>query len=116
MAKGVKSSLRGMYGGGGWYCASVKDQILPKRESFVSSNSSPAQAGLRQKNDAFGKKTVPQLVQRLPRSAGSSSVVNQPSIAGTAVRVSGPPAGVISDTSSDYPQTTVPRRSRAGRP
>src|SRR3954451_17342652 len=98
MAKGVKSSLRGMYGGGGWYCASVKDQILPKRESFVSSNSSPAQVGLRQKNDAFGKNTVPQVVQRLPKRAGSSPVVNQPSIAG--VRVS--------DTASDYTPAMPP--------
>src|SRR3954454_15365859 len=97
MAKGVKSSLRGMYGGGGWYCASVKDQILPKRESFVSSNSSPAHAGLRQKNDAFGKNTVPQVVQRLPSNAGWSSIVNQPSIAGTRLSVV-----EFSDTASGY--------------
>src|SRR3954468_7652755 len=98
MAKGLKSSLRGMYGGGGWYCASVKDQIRPKRESLVSSNSSPAHAGLRQKNDALGKNTVPQVVHRLPSRAGSSSVVNQPSIAGRRV----------SDTASDYTPAMPP--------
>jgi hypothetical protein len=38
---------------------------------------------LRQKNAAFGKKTVVHEVQRLPSSTGSSSIVNQPSIAGT---------------------------------
>jgi hypothetical protein len=60
----------------------VKDQIRPWRDSRASSNSSPEQFGLRQKNDAFGKNTVPQLVQRLPNRTGSSSIVNQPSIAG----------------------------------
>jgi hypothetical protein len=40
---------------------------------------------LRQKPLAFGKNTVPQLVQRVPKRWGSASVVNQPSTAGTAV-------------------------------
>src|SRR3954465_5099939 len=98
MAKGLKSSLRGMYGGGGWYCASVKDQIRPKRESLVSSNSSPAHAGLRQKNDALGKNTVPQVVHRLPSRAGSPVVGDQPAIAGRRV----------SDTASDYTPAMPP--------
>jgi hypothetical protein len=51
---------------------------------------------LRQKFDAFGKKTVPQEVHRLPISAGESPVVNQPSIAGTRSRTA------VSDTPSDY--------------
>src|SRR4051795_12051248 len=104
MAKGLKSSLRGMYGGGGWYCASVKDQIRPKRESLVSSNSSPAQSGLRQKNDALGKNTVPQVVHRLPSSTGASWTVNQPSMAGTRRAE----AVVVSDTPSDYPAGMPP--------
>jgi hypothetical protein len=76
----------------------VNDQIRPRRESRVSANSSPLHAGLRQKNDAFGKKTVPHVVQRLPRRTGSSSIVNQPSIAGFTARVD----VEESDTPSDY--------------
>src|SRR3954465_10245065 len=98
MAKGANSSLRGTYGGGGWYCASVNDQIRPTRESFVSSNSSPAHAGLRQKNDALGKNTVPQVVHRLPSRAGSPVVGDQPAIAGRRV----------SDTASDYTPAMPP--------
>src|SRR3954451_1273585 len=72
--------------------------MRPRRASRVSSNSSPEHAGLRQKNDAFGKNTVPQVVQRLPSSAGWSSTVNQPSIAGTRLSVV-----EFSDTASGYP-------------
>ena len=58
---------------------------MPRRESAVSSTSSPPQAGFRQKPEVRGKNTVPQVVHRLPSSAGSGPVVNQPSIAGVAV-------------------------------
>src|SRR4051794_11855492 len=71
--------------------------MRPRRDSRASSNASPEHAGLRQKNDAFGKNTVLQVVQRLPSSAGWSSTVNQPSIAGT--RLS---AVEFSDTASGY--------------
>ena len=74
----------------------------------MSSKASPSQAGFRQKKVAFGKKTVPQVVQRLPISAGRSPTVNHPSIAGTAVRPVAVTAGEISDTSSDYSQTMPP--------
>ncbi len=47
----------------------------------------PRSAGLRQKPAVRGKNTVPQLVHRVPSSAGSAPVVNQPSIAGVAVSV-----------------------------
>src|SRR4051794_18349493 len=104
MANGACSADRGTKGGGGWYCASVKLQIRPRRESAVSSNSSPLHAGLRQKKDALGKNTVPQVVHRLPSSAGSSPVVNQPSIAG----VRGRPV-VVSDTPSDYSRPVLER-------
>src|SRR3954468_13935286 len=104
MANGACSADRGTKGGGGWYCASVKLQIRPRRESAVSSNSSPLHAGLRQKKEAFGKNTVPHVVHRLPSSAGSSPVVNQPSIAG----VRGRPV-VVSDTASDYSRPVLER-------
>src|SRR3954447_23675172 len=104
MANGACSADRGTKGGGGWYCASVKLQIRPRRESAVSSNSSPLHAGLRQKKDALGKNTVPHVVHRLPNSAGSSPVVNQPSIAG----VRGRPV-VVSDTPSDYSRPVLER-------
>jgi hypothetical protein len=77
--------VRATYGAGGWYCASVYDQTVPRRDSSASSNSSPVQPGLRQKPDARGKNTVPHAVQRDPSSAGSDPVVNQPSMAGVAV-------------------------------
>src|SRR3954466_4124388 len=72
--------------------------MRPRRDSWASSNSAPSHAGLRQKNDAFGKNTVPHVVQRLPSNLGSSSMVNQPSIAGRRV----------SDTPSDYTRRMAP--------
>ena len=87
-----------MYGGGGSYCASVNDQIRPCRDNVAGSKSTLSQSGLRQENDAFGKNTVEQLVQRLPNRAGSASMVNQPSIAGTR----------RSDTPSDYTPAMAP--------
>src|SRR3954467_12704790 len=77
--------------------------MRPRRDSRACSNSSPSQAGLGQKNDAFGKNTVPHVVQRLPSSTGSSSIVNQSAMAGTRVRLVG-----ISDTASDYTSAMPP--------
>jgi len=64
---------------------------VPRRESSVSSNSSPAHAGFLQKPAVRGKKTVPHVAHRDPSSAGSGPVVNQPSIAGVPVAVMSPP-------------------------
>jgi hypothetical protein len=77
----------------------VNDQILPRLDNRASSNSLPSQAGLPQKNDALGNQTVPQVVHLLPSKAGSSSMVNQPSIAGARFNVALIGA---SDTPSDY--------------
>jgi len=63
----------------------VYDQIVPRRDSVVSANSSPGHAGLRQNPCVGGKYTVSHVVHRDPSSAGSGPVVNQPSIAGVAV-------------------------------
>ena len=49
-----------MYGGGGWYCASVYDQTVPLRESSTSSNSSLKQLGFLQNVASRGKEMVPQ--------------------------------------------------------
>src|SRR3954464_10852977 len=81
--------------------------MRPCRDNRVSSNSSPAHAGLRQKKDALGKKTVPHVVHLLPSSDGSSSMVNQPSIAGARVTF------VVSDTPSDYSRTALSGESHA---
>jgi probable F420-dependent oxidoreductase len=82
----------------------VNDQIRPWRDNGVSSNSSPEQDGLRQKPEAFGNHTVAQVVHRLPSNAGSTPVVNQPSIAGTRSRTLDPE----SDTPSDYTPGMAP--------
>ena len=71
-----------MYGGGGWYCASVYDQTVPLRESSTSSNSSLKQLGFLQNVASRGKEMVPQDWHFVPIRAGSSPVVNQPSTAG----------------------------------
>src|SRR5262249_21597710 len=55
--------------------------------SSTSTSSRPVHAGLGQKKVCRGNAYVPQLVQREPSSAGSSSTVNQPSTAGTRVVV-----------------------------
>ena len=67
------------------YTQWAKDQMVPRRDSSTSSNSSPAHAGLAQKPSFFGKKTVAHVVQRDPSKAGSGPVVNHPSTAGLAV-------------------------------
>ena len=49
-----------------------------------------------QKPSTLGKKTVPQLVQRVPSSAGSGPVVNHPSITGVvAPSIAGPSLSVL---------------------
>jgi hypothetical protein len=60
---------------------------VPVRDSGTSSNSSPAQAGLRQNAVSRGKNTVPQARHRVPRRAGASPPVNQPSTAGVGLAV-----------------------------
>src|SRR5260221_10414582 len=87
-ANGSYGSVVATYGGGGAYCASVYDHTVPWVDSRVGSNSRPPQSGLRQKNDAAGKNTVPHDVHLLPTSAGApSSSVNQPSAPSAGVRV-----------------------------
>ena len=64
----------------------MNDHTLPRRLSGTSSSSVPSQTGLRQKRDSRGKKYVPHVVQRVPRSAGAvGSMVNHPSTAGACV-------------------------------
>src|SRR4051812_16251050 len=88
MANGSYGSVVSTYGDGGAYCASVYDHTVPRRDSVAGSNSRPPQSGLRQKNDADGKNTVPHDVHLLPVSAGPSpSSVNQPSAPSAGTRV-----------------------------
>src|SRR3954451_3250137 len=87
MANGAYVSLVATNGGGGWYLASVYDQIVPRRDRRAGSNSVPSQSGLRQAIDAAGKNTVPHVVHRFPSSEGSPSSTNHPSAPSAGTRV-----------------------------
>src|SRR5690348_6883512 len=95
MANGSNGSVVATYGAGGWYWASVYDHTVPRRDNGTDSNSVPPQSGLRQKNDAAGKNTVPHVVHFVPSSAApppsSPCSVSHPSApsAGTLVLVTG---------------------------
>jgi hypothetical protein len=62
---------------------------VPVRESSVATSSLPRQVGFAQNPAAGGKNTVPHAVHRVPSSAGSGPVVNQPLMTGT------PPDGAV---------------------